>query len=116
MNCNGRQRRIFGNLHNVCHDILLDAPSFPRPDPAGVDPDSLAADLDSLHNTIGRSSLDDVYELLQQISFQLCRSPIPDVYWADLEQSVVINDLIFCVHRCSVTSSRALLPLRFVVC
>jgi hypothetical protein len=36
-------------------------------DPAGVGPDSLAADLVALHDAIGRDSLDDVYELLQRI-------------------------------------------------
>jgi hypothetical protein len=36
--------------------------------------------------------------LLQQIVSHLCRAPIPDVHWAVLKQSAVINNLIFDVH------------------
>jgi hypothetical protein len=56
------------------------------------------ADLGTLHDATGRDSLDDVSELLQQISSQLCRAPIPNVYWAVLEQSAIVDHLIFCVH------------------
>jgi hypothetical protein len=70
--------------HDVCRDFF-DAAGFSTEDPAGVDPDSLAADLGALHDAIGRDSLDDVYELLQLISSHLCRSPVPDVRWAVLE-------------------------------
>jgi hypothetical protein len=64
----GRQLRIFRDLHDLCHDILFDAAGFPTADPAEVDLDSLAADLGAPHDTIGRDSFDDVSELLQRIS------------------------------------------------
>jgi hypothetical protein len=68
MDCDRRQRRICRKLHDVCHDLLFDAAGFPMADPAGVDPDSLAADLGALQDAIGCNSLDDVSELLQRIS------------------------------------------------
>jgi hypothetical protein len=63
-----RQRRIFHSLHDVCDGILFDAAGLSTADPAGRDPDSLAADLGARHDLTGGDSLGDVYELLQRIS------------------------------------------------
>jgi hypothetical protein len=119
MGCDGRQRRMFRNLHDVCRHMLFAAASFPMADPAERDLDSLAADLGALCDTVRRDSLDGVYELLQRISVHLCCAPIPDVHWAVLEQSTVIDDLIFCIHpsmqldflTCASTAMAHCLPM-----
>jgi hypothetical protein len=80
MDCGGCQWRIFHNLHDACHIILFHAAGFPTADPAGVDPDSLAADLGAPYDTIGRDAPDDVDKLLQRIPSHLCQAPIPDVH------------------------------------
>jgi hypothetical protein len=68
-----------------CHDILFGAAGFPRANPAGIDLDSLAPDLSTLHDAIWRHLTDNVYELLQRISPR---------QWAGMVTSIDVTALL----------------------
>jgi hypothetical protein len=107
MDCDGRPRRIFRNLHEVCQIFFFDAAGFPTANPAAVDLDSLAADLGAVNDAIGGNSLDNVYELLQRISSHFCRAIETTVgALARLTSSIVLDESIHIGSSIPIRHSR----------